>query len=334
MDTVVSLLILLACITAGYILETAGFIPLKKALDPLFSVVLYLLLFSMGLRLGQNREILLRLGEVGAMALLGAVFSILGTVILHIVAIPLYRKLDRDTLYTLSRPGSGGEVSQGGAFKKTGFANAGKMLFMIAGNMKKPALLFLIVIAGVVLGYLLPPVSILMDGSFSSVVLNLLLFIVGIQMKRGGVDMKKALLQPAAIVLPLVTIIGTLLGVQLTRLFIPALTLGKALALGGGFGWYSLSGVLISALGDPLLGTASFLANMFREVLALILISVLGFTGRCESGIGVAGATSMDVTLPLIENAYGSQAVPLAFIHGVILTAVVPFLIPLFMSMP
>jgi uncharacterized membrane protein YbjE (DUF340 family) len=328
MDTLFSLLILLACITAGYILETAGLIPLKKALDSVFSAVLYLLLFSMGLRLGQNREILLRLGEVGSMALLGAVFAVLGTIVLHVLLIPLYRKLDTDTLYTLSRPESGGNASPKGAFK-----NAGKMLSIIAGNMKKPALLFLIVIVGAVLGYLLPPVSILMDGSFSSVVLNLLLFIVGIQMKRGGVDMKKAFLQPAAIVLPLVTIAGTLLGVQLTRLFIPSLTLGKALALGGGFGWYSLSGVLISALGDPLLGTASFLANMCREVLALILISFLSFTGRCESGIGVAGATSMDVTLPLIESAYGPQAVPLAFIHGVILTAVVPFLIPLFMSM-
>ncbi|MDR1748542.1 MAG: lysine exporter LysO family protein [Spirochaetaceae bacterium] len=319
MDTVFSLLILLACITAGYLLETAGLIPLKKALDTLFSVVLYLLLFSMGLRLGQSREILLRIGEVGALAVLGAVFSSLGTVIFQVLLRPLYVKLDRDRLYELDRP-----VLRG----------AGEILAMIPGHLKKPALLLVIVIAGVVSGYLLPPVPFLMDGTFSSVILNGLLFIVGIQMKRGGVNMKKALLQPATIILPIVTVTGTLLGVQLTRLFIPGLTLGRALALGGGFGWYSLSGVLISALGDPLLGTASFLANMLREVLALVLISFLSFTGRCESGIGVAGATSMDVTLPLIEHTYGPRTVPLAFAHGVILTAIIPFLIPLFMKIP
>ncbi len=317
MDTVFSLLILLACIAAGYVLETAGLIPLKKALDTLFQGVLYLLLFSMGLRLGQSREILVRIGEVGAIAVLGAVFSVLGTVILHVLLKPLYVRLDRDRLYELERPG----------FRRG-------ILAMVLEHLKKPTLLLLIVIAGAASGYLLPPVPFLMDGTFSSVILNVLLFIVGIQMKRGGVDMKQALLQPVTIILPAVTVIGTLLGVQLTRLFIPGLTLGKTLALGGGFGWYSLSGVLISAMGDPLLGTASFLANMLREILALVFISFLSFTGRGESGIGIAGATSMDVTLPLIEQTYGPRTVPLAFAHGVILTALIPFLIPLFMNIP
>jgi uncharacterized membrane protein YbjE (DUF340 family) len=139
-------------------------------------------------------------------------------------------------------------------------------------------------------------------------------------------------MRPVVLVVPLVTVVGTLVG-SLGTLVFGGMTVGKALALGSGFGWYSLSGVLIANLGDPALGTAAFLSNLLRESLAFVMIPLLRLTGRCESGIGIAGATSMDVTLPVIEDAWGPARIPLAVAHGVILSFLVPVLVPLFMAL-
>jgi uncharacterized membrane protein YbjE (DUF340 family) len=108
------------------------------------------------------------------------------------------------------------------------------------------------------------------------------------------------------------------------------LSAGKGLALSAGFGWYSLSGVLISDMGDAMLGSAAFLANMIREALALVLIPVLAVTRRPYTAIGVGGATAMDVTLPLIEQCIGPDAVPVSFTSGAVLSMLVPVLVPLF----
>jgi len=41
----------------------------------------------------------------------------------------------------------------------------------------------------------------------------------------------------------------------------------------------------------------------------------------------------MDVTLPLIEQCIGPDAVPVSFTSGAVLSMLVPFLVPLFYAM-
>ncbi|HOT58944.1 MAG TPA: lysine exporter LysO family protein [Spirochaetales bacterium] len=108
---------------------------------------------------------------------------------------------------------------------------------------------------------------------------------------------------------------------------------GKGLALSCGFGWYSLSGVLITSMGDELLGMTAFIANMARETLALLLIPILAHTRIPYTAIGVGGATAMDVTLPLIEKSLGVDAVPVSFASGVVLSMLVPVLVPFFFKL-
>jgi uncharacterized membrane protein YbjE (DUF340 family) len=83
-------------------------------------------------------------------------------------------------------------------------------------------------------------------------------------------------------------------------------------------------------MGDPVLGSAGFMINLFREGLSLFCIPFLGRFKAEEAAIGVAGATSMDVTLPLIERSCGTRYVPFAIYHGALLSLLVPFLVPLF----
>jgi len=51
--------------------------------------------------------------------------------------------------------------------------------------------------------------------------------------------------------------------------------------------------------------------------------------GKQRAAISVCGATSMDVTLPMVEKFCGVDYVPLSLAHGILLTLVVPFLVPI-----
>ena len=159
--------------------------------------------------------------------------------------------------------------------------------------------------------------------------LYLLLFLIGAQLVKNNVSLKETLAHPETILLPLGTIIGSLLG-GLAAAPLLMITPGKALALVSGFGWYSLSGVIITDMGDPVLGSAGFLINLMRESIALVTIPFIARTRYPNIAIGVAGATSMDVTLPLIEKSCGDEIVPLSISSGAILSLAVPFLVPIF----
>ena len=321
MGALSSLAVLLVCLAAGFAAARLSLVRPGPIVDRVFTASLYLLLFSMGLRIGQSREILAALPRVGALALAGAIFPCAGTVLFHILASPLYRALDGvSPAARSSSPGAAGTRS-----------HLSRRLALLLWDLKKPLVLLLLVILGSALGLLLPPAALLRDGTLSSWLLYALLFVIGLQLEASGTGLTVLFARPALLAVPLVTVAGSLAG-SLATLSFDGMTAGKALALGSGFGWYSLSGVLIADLGDPLLGTAAFLANLLRETLAFICIPLLALTGRAESGIGIAGATSMDVTLPVLKDTWGTACIPAAVVHGIILSFLVPFLVPLFMS--
>lgn len=111
-------------------------------------------------------------------------------------------------------------------------------------------------------------------------------------------------------------------------------SIGEAGAVGAGFGWYSLSGVLISELHSIKLGTVAFITNVVRELIAFVIIPVVAVKiGHVES-ITPGGSTSMDTTLPVISRCTGPETAILAFLNGVLLTAVVPVLVPLLLRLP
>lgn len=351
MSTLFSLLLLLVFLAGGFIAARAKLIRFGGVAERAFTIALYLLLFSMGLRLGQSRDVLSNLSLVGALAVSSTIFACAGTVLLHILFMPVYRRLDRDGLYSSefggerapggeSTPGRErtpvGEITPGGGDlapdgSKMHSMPASRRLAMLLYNLKKPLILLVLVVIGTLVGFLLPPVSLLKDGTIATWLLYFLLFIIGMQMAGSGNSLGTLVCQPAVLLVPAVTILGTLAG-SLGTLVFDGMTPGRALALGSGFGWYSLSGVLIADLGDPMLGAAAFLANLLRETLAFLTVPLLAATGRCESGIGISGATSMDVTLPVVEDTWGPRVLPLSVAHGVILSFLVPFLVPLFMS--
>lgn len=195
-------------------------------------------------------------------------------------------------------------------------------------RLKTPVVMISIVVAGIAMASVTNWFD-WFESSMITIILYLLLFLVGMQMVQHEVDLIPLLKSPMMFLLPLSTVLGTYLGALVFPL-VSTYTLRDSLALVSGFGWYSLSGVLISSLGDPQLGAVSFLSNLFRESLAFILIPVVSALSHASfSAISIAGATSMDVTLPLLKKSLGDSVVPLAIAHGVIMTLLAPFLIPL-----
>lgn len=185
-------------------------------------------------------------------------------------------------------------------------------------------------VLGIFSGYFILPEGIISNlDIIASFALNLLILSVGIDLgtnKSVFYSIRdtgfKILLIPASIIL------GSLFGGTIAAL-IYGMPINLGFAISSGFGWYSLSGVILSELSGPEAGTIAFLTNVFRELIAVLTIPFLAKKLNYYTAIAPAGATSMDTTLPLISEATDSKTVLVAFINGAILSTLVPILVPL-----
>lgn len=160
-----------------------------------------------------------------------------------------------------------------------------------------------------------------------------LMFFVGVSVgSDAGVLRSIRNVNPRLLLLPLVTVTGTLGGVLLASFLFPRHGVADCLAVGAGFGYYSLSSIFITEYRGPELGTVALLANIIRELIALLCAPwLVRWFGRFAP-ISVAGATSMDTTLPVITLVSGRDLVVLSVFHGFVVDFSVPFLVTFFCS--
>ena len=186
-------------------------------------------------------------------------------------------------------------------------------------------------IAGIVVGvlHLLPPMSSM--GNISLVTLYALIFLVGFMIGNDAEIFKKfKRLNRLYMLLPLMTIVGTLAGCAITTLLLPHRSLSECLAVGSGMGYYSLSSVLITQYKGAELGTVALLANIVREVITLLGAPLMArWFGRLAP-ISAGGATTMDTTLPIITRCSGQDFVIVSLFHGFLVDFSVPFLVTFF----
>ncbi len=137
-------------------------------------------------------------------------------------------------------------------------------------------------------------------------------------------------LNPRFALLPLMTILGTLAGCTAASLFIDAHSVADACAVGSGFGYYSLSSIIITEYKGAELGTIALMSNIIREIIALLFAPLLVRWFGPLAPISVGGATTMDTTLPIITRASGKEYVVVSIFHGCLTDFCVPFLVTLF----
>lgn len=162
-------------------------------------------------------------------------------------------------------------------------------------------------------------------------ILFFLLFLIGIQLRNSGLTLKQILLNRHGMAIAVTILLSSLIAGSICALLLD-IPFYKALAMSSGFGWYSLSGILIGDAFGPVWGGVSFLLELLRELLALILIPL--FIRRYPNTmIGYAGATALDFTLPIIQTTGGVRCVPIAIVSGFILSLSVPTLMLFFISL-
>ena len=140
-------------------------------------------------------------------------------------------------------------------------------------------------------------------------------------------------LDPRLMLLPLMTITGTLLATAVASVGLPGRTMTECLAVGAGFGYYSLSSILITQYCGPDLGTVALLANIIREVCTLLGAPLMVRYCGPLAPISAGGATTMDTTLPIITRCSGQDYVILSLFHGFLVDFSVPFLVTLFCTL-
>ncbi len=202
--------------------------------------------------------------------------------------------------------------------------------------MKATILMMLTVFAGFVCGLerLLPPLLLNNSERLIEYGLYVLLFGIGVDIGRNKKVLKNLRnVGPYLVCVPAGVILGTLAGSMLLPLF-TSLKWNEALAVASGFGWYSLSGILLTKFHGAELGAVAFLSNIMRELITIVSIPLLARYCGPLTTIAPGGATTMDTTLPIIARHVGRKEITLiAFWNGLVLSALVPVLVPFFIKL-
>ena len=143
------------------------------------------------------------------------------------------------------------------------------------------------------------------------------------------------------LLVPLATIVGTLLFSAFASLLLSQWSVFDCMAVGSGFAHYSLSSILITQFKEPSLGlqlatelgTIALLANIFREMMALLGAPLIRKYFGKLAPISAAGVNSMDVLLPSITLYSGKEMIPLAIFHGILIDMSVPVFVSFFCSL-
>lgn len=306
MFTVIGLM--LAGMLAGYVLRRKRL----AVIQPAITVLIWELLYLLGVEVGGNEAIINSLHTLGMEA---AVMTLGGTLGSVTAALLLWKALARGRkARTMGRTVPAGD---------------GSMLRALRGSLVIVGFFALGVVsslAGLVPGHV--------GARVSFYALCALMTCVGMGVGNDPETLKNfRSLNPRLVFLPAMTIAGTLAGTALVSLILTHRGISDCLAVGSGFGYYSLSSIFITEYRGAELGTVALLANISRELLTLLTAPLLARWFGPLAPISAGGATTADTTLPVITRVSGQEFVVLSIFHGFVTDFSVPFLVTLFCSL-
>ena len=322
---------------AGMVL--GRFLRIKGLQKPIIAVTWLLLLF-LGLETGSDREVI---GALPSIGLASAALSIGGVAGSCILAWLLWKYMGGNVGEAVPESGQGArETGAGGDLQ----AVSGRELQTVSGldmgtgrrisvwsGMGGSLVILGFFTLGIILGLAGLPAgqSIVHKLSFWS--LCILMAMVGMSV-GGNPELVSSIrsMNPRIALLPIATILGTYAGCIIVNLFLGH-SIADVLAIGSGFGYYSLSSVLISSSRGPHLGSIALISNIIREVFTLLCAPVLARIAGPLAPISSGGATTADTTLPIISSCCGDKFVLISIFHGFAVDFTVPFLVTLFCSL-
>lgn len=293
------LLIILLPLIAGYLLPAKA-PSLQRLINKLLSWMVYVILFFMGISLAFLDDLGRNLLAIVNYSLISAACILMG----NIVALRLLEHL---------RPWAHNHRQQ----------TLPSRLHMALESLK----LCGVVIAGFLIG-LSHWTPLKFASEAGEYALLFLLFLVGLQLRGSGMTLRQILINRRGMMVAMVVFLSALAGGAVAALLL-GLPVKTGLAMASGFGWYSLSGILMTESFGPVIGSAAFFNDLLRELLAIMLIPALIARHR-STALGLCGATSMDFTLPVLQRSGGAEIVPAAIVHGFMLSLLAPVLIAFF----
>ncbi len=303
--------IILTAFIAGFIITLACRFPPKffKGVDIVLNISLLTLISAMGTTIAIDEGLLANLLPMGLQALSLALGSIFGSL--------LFIQLLSPTLKT-----------KGKVAEKT----------YDVGNIHGSGIFTLVLFGVLLLGFavgrcfnswsLLKYIPLVVAISES-----LLLFSIGLSLGRNLSLLKEGISYGWRLaVYPILIGVGSIAG-AMTVGFFWNIGYNEAAAIGAGFGWYSLAGIITTNMHSVELGTLAFLANLIRELFTFLALPLIARWLGKIAAIAPGGATAMDTTLPLIKKVAGDEMILPAFVSGLVLSILVPLLVPLLLQL-
>jgi uncharacterized membrane protein YbjE (DUF340 family) len=156
--------------------------------------------------------------------------------------------------------------------------------------------------------------------------LLLLLFVMGVVFAMSKDSISKIRRTGFRIlIVPLAIAVGTILSGVISALILRTDVVATT-AVSAGFGWYTLTGPLVSQIFGAKWAALGFAANFLRELLTILTASLMVKIDK-YAPTASGGATAMDTTLPIIVRYCGPDALITAFSSGFVLSAIAPFTI-------
>ncbi len=197
--------------------------------------------------------------------------------------------------------------------------------------MKGSMMILAVFLSGVLLGRFVDMPEVLTADGPTLYALYALMFLVGISLGSDRQALQALKQQNLKIMLvPLATVAGTLAGVSLVSFVLDSRSLTDCLAVGSGFGYYSLSSIFITQYKGAELGTIALMSNIMRELLTLLAAPLLVRCFGKLAPIAAGGATTADTTLPIIARYSGKEFTIISVVHGMAVDFSVPFLVTFF----
>lgn len=359
---IIVLLFLWISAALGYILRRHP----MHWVSPMTTYIIWLLLFLLGMEVGSNRRLIASLGTLGAESAIAAVFMVAGSCL---AALLFQRSMERSKLRKLSKQttdrtaeyeteeNTAHSIPEGGTIESktestteqaTGITTektTGTTTGQATGKESNPApsptlwhqmkdslVIVGFFLIGLISGYSLPQPPLPAEAGYWT--LCLLMGSVGFSIGQND-EVRRNIrhLDRRLMLLPLVTVAGTWGGMLIVCVLVPRIAPADWMAIGSGFGYYSLSGIMVSELRGAEIGTIALMSNILREIITLTGAPLLCRWFGPLAPITAGGCTTEDTTLPVIARVCGREMVPVSIFHGLTIDFSVPFLISFFCSL-
>ncbi len=302
---------------------------LFHAVDKITNGALMLLMTVIGLSIGINDTVIRSLGTIGLQSMLLALsaiaFSVLFVFLMEKTCLPLAnirKRVEEEAI-----PGENSWREDWEKANGSGSSGRDKRILYLIG---------ICVVLGLVLGVILTAMfpqgfqKYLATLSVILLYLSLVLLYTGVGFTIGG--NKRVLLYMKVLGFRVVLLsLGILLGSVSSGLiwgYLLPIPLSTSLMASSGMSYYSLTGAFMTQVFGIEAGTYGFMVNVMREFFTVLLLPLLI---RISPGSAIASgaAGNMDTMLMPITKFVGKDLSLVTLITGVILTILVPFLLPL-----